>query len=37
MERREIYNYLISHAEKAGVKFEYEQEVKGLFCLAIAL
>ncbi|MDE5604654.1 MAG: NAD(P)/FAD-dependent oxidoreductase [Eubacterium sp.] len=29
MERREIYNYLISYAEKAGVKFEYEQEVKG--------
>lgn len=28
MERREIYNYLISYAEKAGVKFEYEQEVK---------
>ncbi len=28
MERREIYNYLISYAEKAGVKFEYEQEIK---------
>lgn len=28
MERREIYNYLISHAEKAGVKFEYKQEIK---------
>ncbi|MDE6723068.1 MAG: NAD(P)/FAD-dependent oxidoreductase, partial [Eubacterium sp.] len=29
MERREIYNYLISYAEKEGVKFEYEQEIKG--------
>ncbi len=28
MERREIYNYLISYAEKSGVKFEYEQEIK---------
>lgn len=28
MERRDIYNYLISYAEKAGVKFEYEQEIK---------
>lgn len=28
MERREIYNYLISYAEKAGVKFKYKQEIK---------
>ena len=28
MERREIYNYLISYAEKAGVKFEYNCEIK---------
>lgn len=28
MERREIYNYLNSYAEKAGVKFEYEQDIR---------
>ncbi len=27
MERREIYAHLIAHAEKAGVKFEYEQDI----------
>lgn len=28
MERRDIYKYLISYAEKAGVKFKYKQEIK---------
>lgn len=28
MERKEIYNHIISHAEKCGVKFKYETEVK---------
>lgn len=29
MERKDIYNHLISHAEKAGVKFVYNCAVKG--------
>lgn len=29
MERRDIYNYLISHAEKAGVKFNYGYNIEG--------
>ena len=29
MERKDIYNHLISHAEKAGVKFVYNCEVTG--------
>lgn len=29
MERKDIYNYLIHYAEKAGVKFVYECAVKG--------
>ena len=29
MERSDIYKYLISHAVKAGVKFKYNQEIKG--------
>ncbi len=29
MERRDIYAHLIEHAEKAGVKFEYEQNIVG--------
>ena len=29
MERRDIYNHLISHAEKAGVKFVFECEITG--------
>lgn len=29
MERRDIYNHLITHAEKCGVKFVYGCEVKG--------
>ncbi len=29
MERRDIYVHLIEHAEKAGVKFEYEQNIEG--------
>lgn len=28
MERRDIYDHIISHAEKCGVKFKYEVEVK---------
>ena len=28
MERKDIYDHIISHAEKCGVKFEYETEVK---------
>ena len=27
MERKDIYNHIISHAEKCGVKFEYETKV----------
>lgn len=29
MERSDIYAHLIEHAEKAGVKFEYEQTIEG--------
>ena len=29
MERRDIYNYIIEHAEKAGVKFVYGCEITG--------
>ena len=29
MERSDIYAHLIEHAEKAGVKFQYEQNIKG--------
>ena len=29
MERSDIYAHLIEHAEKAGVKFEYEQNIEG--------
>ncbi len=29
MERRDIYNYIIEHAEKAGVKFVYNCEITG--------
>ena len=29
MERRDIYNYIIEHAEKAGVKFVYDCEITG--------
>lgn len=29
MERKDIYNHLISHAEKAGVKFVYNCEITG--------
>lgn len=28
MERRDIYAHLISHAEKAGVKFQYEENIE---------
>lgn len=28
MERKDIYNHIISHAEKCGVKFRYETEVE---------
>ena len=29
MERRDIYKYIIGHAEKAGVKFNYGYDIKG--------
>lgn len=29
MERKDIYNHIISHAEKRGVRFEYETAVEG--------
>lgn len=33
MERSDIYAHLIEHAEKADVKFEYEQNIEGPVCL----